>query len=43
MFSASWNAAHTVGCGTITPAQNYVSGTVSSGGGEARIYCFATN
>jgi hypothetical protein len=42
-FSASWNAAHTVGCGPIMANQNFAAGTISSGGGNGRIYCFATN
>ncbi len=35
----SWNAAHTVGCGE--PTMNFMSGTVSSGGGRGSFYCFA--
>jgi hypothetical protein len=36
---SSWNAAHTVGCGQ--PTMNFMSGTVSSGGGRGSFYCFA--
>jgi hypothetical protein len=35
----SWNSAHTVGCGE--PTANFMSGTVSSGGGRGSFYCFA--
>jgi hypothetical protein len=37
----SWNSAHTVGCGPFTGNQDFVAGTVTSGGGGGAIYCFA--
>jgi hypothetical protein len=38
----SWNAAHTVGCGPAPAGGgNFVSGTVTSGGGRGSFYCFA--
>jgi hypothetical protein len=40
----SWNAAHTVGCGSELDAKgtliNRVAGTVTSGGGRGSLYCF---
>ena len=44
MRAPSWNAAHTVGCGSELDAGgkpvNRVTGTVTSGGGRGSFYCF---
>jgi hypothetical protein len=44
MRAPSWNAAHTVGCGSELGQNgmlvNYTAGTVTSGGGRGSFYCF---
>jgi len=37
----SWSSVHTVGCAQPTAGANFMSMTVSQGGGRGSIYCFA--
>jgi hypothetical protein len=38
---SSWNSAHDTGCGQNPAGTNFQGGTVSQGGGQGAIYCFA--
>lgn len=38
---SSWNSSHDTGCGQNAAGTNFVGGTVSQGGGQGAIYCFA--